>query len=63
MENYKLTVFFSDGEVVVETFATPQGRERAKRSWESIAAEDWKNGFRHYTIDKMETEDLEPAKS
>lgn len=61
MDNYKLTVVFSDGEVVVEKFVTEKGVERAMRSWESIAAEDWKNGFRNYTIVSMESEELEPA--
>lgn len=61
MDNYKLTVTFSDGEVVVEKFVTQQGMERAMRTWEASAAEDWKNGFRHYTIVSMEPEELEPA--
>jgi hypothetical protein len=62
MDNYKLTVFFSDGEVTVEKFVTQQGMERAMRSWEAIAAEDCKNG-ETYTITKMETEELAPAES
>lgn len=61
MDNYKLTVTFSDGEVVVEKFVTQQGMERAMRTWEASAEEDWKNGFRNYTIVSMEPEELEPA--
>lgn len=60
MDNYKLTVVFSDGEVVVEKFVTEKGVERAMRSWESIAAEDQKNG-ETYSIVSMESEELEPA--
>jgi hypothetical protein len=60
MDNYKLTVVFSDGEVVVEKFVTEKGVERAMRSWESIAAEDRKNG-ETYSIVSMESEVLEPA--
>lgn len=61
MDNYKLTVTFSDGEVAVEKFVTKKGMERAMRSWEAMAAEDWENGFRNYTIVSMEPEELEPA--
>lgn len=60
MDNYKLTVTFSDGEVAVEKFVTEKGLERAMRSWEAIVAEDRKNG-ETYSIVSMESEELEPA--
>jgi hypothetical protein len=60
MEKYKLTVVFSDGEVVVEKFMTKLGLERAIRWWKTAEADDRNNGAT-YTIVSMESEELEPA--
>lgn len=60
MEQYKLTITFSDGEVIVEKFVTAIGVERAMRWWKDAEADDWKNGST-YTILSMETAELEPA--
>lgn len=62
MDNYKLTVKFSDGEVAVETFRTEQGLERAIRGWKEAEAEDRKNG-ETYSIVSMESEELEPVEA
>lgn len=60
METYKLTITFSDGEVVVEKFMTELGVERAMRWWKNAEADDWENGF-PYTIVSMVPEEIEPA--
>lgn len=60
MENYQLTVVFSDGETVVEKFNTELGMERSMRAWKEAEAEDAQNGAT-YTIVSMEPEILEPA--
>jgi carbamoylphosphate synthase large subunit len=60
MDNYKLTITFSDGEVVTEKFRTEVGMERAIRGWKEIEAEDRNNG-ETYSIVSLEPEELNPS--
>lgn len=57
MENFKITVVFSDGEVVTEKFCTEVGAERALRWWHRAAEADRANG-ETYTIVSSDLEEI-----
>lgn len=62
MYRYKLTIKFSDGEVISEIFRTEQGVEGAIQGWKETEATDRKNG-ETYSIVSFETEEWKPAEA
>jgi hypothetical protein len=50
LDKYKLTLTFSDGDVVTETFKTPLGLHRAIKWWKDSQVADQKIGNTEYKI-------------